>query len=100
MIDVTNEQLLTFPQAAKLLPGRVNISTLHRWRLRGVNGILLRTVVVGGRRYTDRASLNEFAAGVTAARDRLQPVIRTPASQERAIRQAFKDLEAAGIVNN
>ncbi|HTQ40768.1 MAG TPA: DUF1580 domain-containing protein [Pirellulales bacterium] len=97
MIDITQEQLLTFPDAARLLPGNVHVSTLHRWRLRGIKGIKLETAVVGGRRYTSREALSQFSAAVTAARDGLPPPIRTPHQRDKAIKQAERDLEKAGI---
>jgi len=55
-----NEQYLTLSQAAALLPGKPHISTMHRWRLRGVRGVKLRTQLIGGRRYTKPQWLDEF----------------------------------------
>jgi len=97
MIDVTNEGLLTLSEAARMLPGRVHVSTLHRWRLRGVQGVHLDTAVVGGRRYTSREALARFSEAVTAARDGSPIPIRSAASRERAIRRSEKELEEAGI---
>jgi len=97
MIDLTSEQLLTLSEAARLLPGRVHVSTLHRWRLRGVQGIHLDTAFVGGRRYTSREALARFSEAVTAARDGISSPIRSPASRERAIKRAERELDAAGI---
>jgi hypothetical protein len=97
MIDVTSEQLLTLSEATRLLPGRVHVSTVHRWRLRGVQGIHLETAVVGGRRYTSREALARFSEAVTAARDGISISIRSPAARERAVIRAERELEAAGI---
>jgi len=49
MIDITTETLLSLLDAAKQLPGRPHVSTLYRWRIRGVRGVRLETVLVGGR---------------------------------------------------
>lgn len=62
-------QLLTFREAAKLLPGRPHVSTIHRWRLRGIRGVKLQTVRVGGRRYVSAGSLARFIAETTRAAD-------------------------------
>jgi hypothetical protein len=40
-VDFSPETLLSLTEAAALLPGRPHVSTLHRWRLRGVRGVKL-----------------------------------------------------------
>lgn len=65
--------LMTLDEAAKLLPGQPHVSTLHRWRGRGIRGVRLTTVRIGGRRYVSRTSLEQFAADVTAASDLTAP---------------------------
>ena len=68
-LDITHESLLTFTEAAQRLPGRPNISTLHRWRLRGVRSIKLESCLIGGKRYTSVESLQRFTDRTTAAAD-------------------------------
>jgi hypothetical protein len=97
MCDILSERLLTLPETARLLPGHVHVSTIHRWRLRGAKGIKLETVLIGGRRYTSREAVARFAAAVTAARDGLPPLLRTPKQREKAIAQSERELKAAGI---
>src|SRR4051794_15087332 len=58
-VDYINERLLSLGQAAKLLPGRqpgkpIAVVTISRWCLRGLRGNRLRSVMVGGSRYTTR----------------------------------------------
>lgn len=65
-IDLARESLLTLSAAATMLPGRPHISTMHRWRLRGVRGVRLETILVGGRRYTSWQALERFAASITS----------------------------------
>jgi Protein of unknown function (DUF1580) len=60
MIDIATERLLSFTQAAKALPGRVHLSTIHRWRLGGVRGIKLESVLIGGKRLTSAEALQRF----------------------------------------
>ena len=69
MIDTTNEQLLNLREAAATLPTRPHLCTIHRWRLRGIGGVKLGTVKIGGRRYTTLEELNRFIAATTAAAD-------------------------------
>ena len=97
MIDLSSETLLTFPQAAKFLPGNPHISTIHRWRLRGVRGCKLDTVLVGGRRFTSAEALERFAAHTTAAANGEQPPTRTPRQRRRAIENAERELRENGI---
>lgn len=59
-IDVFSDELLTFKDAAKLLPGRPHFLTLHRWAKEGLRGVFLQTVLIGNVRYTTRAAMNEF----------------------------------------
>ncbi len=53
-------EALTLADAARTLPGRPNTSTLFRWQTRGVRGIRLETMLVGGRRFVTRAALDRF----------------------------------------
>ena len=97
MIDFQGETLLSFSQAAKVLPGRPHLSTLHRWRLRGIRGVKLETVLIGGRRFTSCEALERFCAAVTAAANGEHTPIRTPRQRERAVRKAEEDLARDGI---
>jgi len=96
MIDISAEQLLTLSQAARSLPGKVNVSTLWRWYQRGCRGVRLETVVIGGRRYTSKEALERFAAATTAARNGEQPTSRTSKQRQRATDTANFELEKAG----
>jgi len=93
-----DDEHLTLPEAAKSLPGRPHLSTLHRWRLRGVRGVRLQTELIGGRRYTTRRWLREFRAATTAAGDpHAAPATAPTRDRERSIRAAEAELDAAGI---
>lgn len=96
-IDIDTEDLVRVPtEAAKLIPGRPNASTVWRWHRRGVRGIRLETCVVGGRRFTSRAAIQRFVERVTAAADGSAPA-STPKSRAPAIAQAERELNQAGI---
>ena len=91
------EALLTFQAAAAELPGRPNLSTLHRWRLRGCRGIKLQTVKIGGRRFVSREALAAFAAATTAAASGEAPPALTPRQRAHAVEMADRVLKADGI---
>ncbi|MBA4106830.1 MAG: hypothetical protein C0485_13840 [Pirellula sp.] len=63
-IHLDSESLLTLQAAARWLPGRPHISTLHRWRMRGVRGVKLETCLIGGTRYTSKEALQDFVDAI------------------------------------
>lgn len=91
MLDA--RELFSLAQAAKLLPGRPHISTLHRWRLKGVKGVKLDTVVVGGRRFVTREALERFVQATTAAANGFPLPTRTPRQRERDIADAEREFD-------
>lgn len=98
MIDTTTESVITLAEAARDTAGRrLHLSTVHRWRLRGVAGVKLETVLIGGRRYTSREALQRFFARSTAARDGQHIPEQSPTHREKAIRDAELELSRAGI---
>jgi hypothetical protein len=94
-IDIACEQLLTFNQAAQYLPerSRPSAATWWRWWRTGVRGVRLETVLVGGRRYTTKDSVQMFAARLTAAADGAPVPVRSPARRERDIARAERKMQ-------
>jgi hypothetical protein len=94
-IDLERDQLQTLAEAARTLPGGpVHVGTLHRWRLRGVRGVKLPTVLVGGIRRTSREAVAKWIAATTAAADGTNAPERTSKQRERAILAAERELSA------
>jgi hypothetical protein len=94
-IDPNSEELIHFQKAAKEFPGRpVCLQTLHRWRLRGVRGSKLETIIIGGLRYTSLEAIGRFIASQNA--DQSTPEI---SSQQRAKQSiaARHELEKMGF---
>ncbi|MCY2989940.1 MAG: DUF1580 domain-containing protein [Planctomycetota bacterium] len=89
------DRLLTFNEAAKrYLPdrSRPSYSTWWRWWRRGIKGIRLATVVVGGRRYTTASAVQDWIDKVTAAASGESRPIRTPRQRELCIKRAEETL--------
>ena len=78
MIDLTVDHILLLAKTASVVPSRPHVATLYRWWRRGVRGIKLETVVIGGRRYTSLEALQRFA-------DRLSEA--TPTAPGNIVRQ-------------
>lgn len=97
-INLTTETPITLAKAAQTLPGgAVHVSTIHRWRMKGVRGVRLETFLRGGIRYTTDEAIERFFAATTAAADGDATPVRTSRQRERDISQAEAELEAAGI---
>ncbi|QDV36363.1 DUF1580 domain-containing protein [Tautonia plasticadhaerens] len=54
--------LISPAELARRLPNRPHVSTVWRWCHRGIRGVRLGTVAIGGRRYTTPALVEEFLA--------------------------------------
>jgi len=92
---ILGEHRLSLAQAAAHLS--LHVSTLHRWRLRGVRGIRLATILIGGYRYTSHEALERFVAATTAAADGKPAPVTNTKQRERSIAAAEAELSAAGI---
>jgi hypothetical protein len=74
-IDVIQDKLLTLSQAAQhAKPGdrRLAPSTIWRWYRKGIAGVKLETICLGGTRLTSAEALQRFFNGVTEARDHVE----------------------------
>jgi hypothetical protein len=96
-IDIETEKLLTFTEAATLLPDRPHVATLYRWWRHGRYGVKLESLLFGRRRYTSREALQRFAERVTAIANGEPPPVRTVAQRRREHERAVRELEAMGI---
>ena len=96
-IDIQHETLLPLHQAPEHIPGRPHISTLHRWRLRGVRGAKLETRLIGGRRYTSLEALARFSDAATAAASQKSEPTPSPQKHQRGIQEAEELLRRDGI---
>ncbi len=94
MIDIQTERLVTLAEATRILPGRPSISTLWRWRHKGVGGRRLETVRIGGKRFTSREAIARFAR---QDGDAPTSAGRSTSDREKAIRAAERELSAEGV---
>ncbi|MDB5340538.1 MAG: hypothetical protein JWN70_6157 [Planctomycetaceae bacterium] len=93
--DLSEEELIPFSKACKEFPGGgVCLQTLHRWRLRGIRGVKLETIMIGGRRYTSRAAIGRFVAAQNKGQDPPPLSVSQRAKRSAAARL---ELEKMGI---
>jgi hypothetical protein len=60
MIDLNNEQLISFQKAAQLVPVPVTMHTIRNWALYGAHGVPLDFLKIGARYYTSAEALQRF----------------------------------------
>lgn len=96
-IELSSEELRSLSAAANTLPRRPHVSTLWRWAQRGIRGIRLETILIGGRRYTSDEALDRFFTAATAAASGATPPTRTSRQQARAVADAERELREDGI---
>lgn len=70
MIDITTEELIPLRGVPKRLPprpdgGRIHISAVYRWVSRGIHGVVLESVRIGGSTYTSAEALARWAVRLT-----------------------------------
>ena len=104
-----DETMVTLTQATKMVPSRrpgkaPEVSTLHRWATRGLRGVRLETIKVGGARMTSREALERFFQALTQLDlgrydQPAAPPVDPPVDPARDARVAAARarLEAAGI---
>ena len=98
-IDVQTETVVSFSDARSAFPGidrRLSLATLHRWRLNGVRGVKLQTVLIGGLRYTSREAISRFVAALNADDAPAAPVI-TASQRRKQSEGAQAELEKMGV---
>jgi hypothetical protein len=100
MIDIQAEQLITLNEAARLRPLRrdgrpTHVSTVYRWISRGVRGVRLEAIRIGGVTYTSREAVQRFADRLTG----VSPSQAAPPSAARRRREAEveRQLAQAGL---
>jgi len=91
-----DEQLISMQEARTRLPGHPDLSTLFRWRQKGVRGVRLDTIVCGGRRFTSVEALERFVSASTVAASTGDQAHNLP-DRSRQIAAADAACRAAGI---
>lgn len=94
MIDLENEKLITLREVPKLLPPRpsgrrLHISAVYRWVYRGVRGVRLESIRIGGMLYTTREALDRFSKQLSSGLEPPTPVMTQA--------QELRELEVAAV---
>jgi hypothetical protein len=100
MINLLEERVVTLVEAARLVPpgrgGRpTHLSTLLRWITRGVRGVRLEAVRLGGRWVTSKEALQRFADRLTTAEQ--APTSAVSTRRTRAVDAVEQELSRLGL---
>jgi hypothetical protein len=99
MIDLSTENLISLREAPRHLPTRpngkrVHISAVYRWVSRGVRGVKLEALKIGGSTYTSVEALQRFGDRLTGDTLEQPPAAQaTPRQREREIEQAAEAVQ-------
>ncbi len=98
MIDIEIEKLLAFGRAAALIEKlggqRPSVKAIGRWGGKGIKGVVLDTIWIGGRRYTSEQAIHRFISAVSAARNS-KPDSISPRAEDV---QIDHELRARGLI--
>ena len=99
MLDLATEHILTLNDACGKLPrrrrgSRPHVATLYRWAQRGIKGVKLETIQVGGTLCTSVEALQRFFDRLSEPRE---PTPRQSPHRQREIEAAERECREAGI---
>ncbi len=98
MIDIQSETVIPLTKAAKRVPSRngrtVHVSTIWRWTMRGVHGIKLESLLVGGTRCTSVEAIGRFIQRLNCTGDECDDCMGHP---DRAHEAAEAELDRLGV---
>lgn len=80
---LSRRDLRPIAELAARLPDPPSAATLWRWHAIGIDGIRLRTIRIGGRRYSTAAAFNEFVQALSALPTQGDRVAPTDANAKR-----------------
>ena len=96
-IDLANEQVVTFTELARRLPRRrggrpTHVSTIHRWRQRGLSGVRLAAARCGAIWVTTWQAYQRFVDALTAVASTDPGAGATPPAADERTERALDDL--------
>ena len=96
-IDLSSEDIFPVSEAPQHIPGHPSKASVWRWVLKGVGGVKLESILIGGKRFTSAESIQRFCDRRTAAADGDPAPTRTSGQREREIAAAEQELSEDGI---
>jgi hypothetical protein len=102
MIDIVRESCFRLAEAPKHLPPgrsgkRIHVSTVFRWAQRGIRGVTLETVRVGGAMFTSTEAIQRFCRRVTDAARTSGGCLDKDAAPDLRADRAAEELTKIGV---
>ena len=98
MIDIRNEHLVTLAEGARNVPpSGVAVSTLWRWKTKGVRGVRLEAALIGGRWYTSSEAVDRFLGALAAKAGQEVTTPSESAARKARIARAERRLSRMGV---
>ena len=100
MIDIDEETLIALNQVPKRVPPRANgkrvhISAVYRWTSRGVRGVILEAIKIGGTTYTSIEARQRFGDRLASGNPGPSETdVATPRTRQREIERAAPQKDA------
>lgn len=99
MIPFQREQMIPLQEAPKHLPRRaggkrIHVSACYRWITRGVRGVVLESVKIGGGIFTSIEAIERFI-GRLSGNGAVATPVETPSARQRRIDRATLAARAA-----
>jgi hypothetical protein len=96
-INIADEPPIPFTQATGVIPPRrrgrkAAASTLHRWATRGLRGVKLEMIMIGGTRCTSVAALQRFFDQLSALDADVSQTAGGPQTNQQRAAQADQEL--------
>jgi hypothetical protein len=95
LMDLSNERLIPLARASQAIPSRPHASTAVRWARRGVRGVKLETILIGGRRFTSHEAIGRFVSRLSEPQPAELPASTT--DRERELQGAEQELDLLGF---
>ena len=101
MVDISCERLIPLTEVSRRLPRRrrgkrIHVATIYRWAQKGLRGIRLEAIQVGGCRCTSVEGLQRFFDRLTNSDGSVLVPLRS-AARKRSVAQAERRANDAGI---
>ena len=96
-IDLTTETVFPVSEAPNHIPGHPSQASVWRWVLKGVGGIKLESILIGGKRFTSAESIQRFCDRRTSAADGNFTPTLTSRQREKQMDRAEREATEAGL---
>jgi Protein of unknown function (DUF1580) len=89
MIDSALEHVFPIAETRDHVASHPSLASIYRWAFKGVRGVQLETILIGGRRYTSREAVARFIARLSEPRA-VETTTQTKLRAEQIVRAARK----------